>query len=299
MGSELMDSFPDLYTTYLLRSNTVAGVPVTQYCFEGPIESLSQTHVAQPALFAHSLALTDYACSVGLRPDIVAGHSLGEYTAAVTSGALSFEDGLHLVSQRGKLMYRVQDEQPGAMAAIVGLAADALHELCADISRRHLVVVTNVNTHTQLVVSGTEYGVLALMGAVSRYTQVRAVRLATKGAFHSPLMKPVQATLSTIMQHVHWRDAHIPLVANVSGKKLVKKQHIRQELLDQITSPVQWVSCIETLLAEGCDTFIELGPSQVLTRLVRSIAPGTKTFAADTPEKIASIARTLYIPMCA
>jgi [acyl-carrier-protein] S-malonyltransferase len=299
MGSALLKMTPDLFVHYLGRSEEVAGVPVTQYCLEGPAELLSQTHVAQPALFAHSLALTEYARQFGLLPDMVAGHSLGEYTAAVAAGALSFEDGLSLVSQRGKLMYQIQDEQPGAMAAIVGVAAETLHALCADISKQHLVAVTNWNTYTQFVVSGKELGVLALMAAVSSYKDVRAMRLAVRGAFHSVLMTPVRTALAKIMHTMVWHDTHVPLVANVSGEILTAQQQIVQELTDQITSPVQWVSCVETLLQSGCDTFVEIGASQVLTRLVRSISPTSKTFSVDTPEKIIALVETLKKPVYA
>ena len=296
MGSELQKGAPELFENYLERSNAATGAPVTQYCLEGPQASLSQTHVAQPALFAHSLALTDYARQLGLQPAMVAGHSLGEYTAAVAVGALSFEDGLHLVSQRGKLMHQVQDEHPGAMAAVVGLAVEALHDLCDTISKQHLVTVTNWNTHTQFVVSGAEAGVLALMDAATAHKNVRAVRLATRGAFHSPLMQPVQSALAAVMQHLSWHNAHTPLVANVSGEAITQSHHIRHELITQITHPVQWVRCVETLIESGCDTFIELGASQVLTRLVRSIAPDSKTYAADTLERVAAVAATLNSP---
>jgi [acyl-carrier-protein] S-malonyltransferase len=297
MGSDLVTAAPELFAHYLARSNAVTGLPVTQFCLEGPLEALSQTHVAQPALFAHSLALTDYARQLGLRPHMVAGHSLGEYTAAVAAGALSFEDGLHLVSQRGKLMYQIQEKQPGAMAAIVGVAAGDLHDLCTAISRKHFVAVTNWNTRTQLVVSGTETGVEALMEAVASYDNVRAVRLAVKGAFHSLLMAPVRSALKSVMQNLTWHDLQVPLVANVSGTALTSSQHIRHELEEQITNPVQWVSCVETLIEAGCDTFVELGASQVLTRLVRSIAPGSKAFAADTLERVAAVVATLNSAM--
>src|SRR5947209_556145 len=299
MGSELLKTAPQLFESYLARSNIVTGIPVTQYCLEGPLDSLSQTHVAQPALFAYSMALTDYAHQFGLYPDMVAGHSLGEYTAAVAAGVLSFEEGLHLVSQRGKLMYQIQDEQPGAMAAIVGLTAEVLHDLCNDISQDHLVAVTNSNTPTQFVVSGVEAGVLALMDALRSFKNVRAMRLAVRGAFHSLLMAPVQSALQVVMQNLTWHDACVPLVANVSGEPLTRSQHIRQELIAQITSPVQWVPCVQTLLASGCDTFVELGSSQVLTRLVRTIAPHSRTFAVDTPEKVVALAETLQERLCA
>jgi [acyl-carrier-protein] S-malonyltransferase len=299
MGSELLETAPELFANYLARSNAVANVSVTQYCLEGPFEKLSQTHVAQPALFAYSLALTEYAHQLGLYPDMVAGHSLGEYTAAVAAGALSFEDGLFLVSQRGKLMYKIQDEQPGAMAAIVGLTAEDLQRLCAVISQKQHVAVTNWNTRTQFVVSGTEAGVLALIEATSAYKNVRAMRLAVKGAFHSILMTPVQSALTSIMEDLTWHDARIPLVANVSGVTITRSYQIRQELTAQITSPVQWVHCIETLIEAGCDTFVEIGASQVLTRLVRSIAPGCKTYAADSLNKVAALATSLNGSLCA
>ncbi len=293
MGREMAEAAPDLFARYMRRSNTVVGMPVTQYCLEGPFEALSQTHIAQPALFAHSLALTEYARQLGLHPDMVAGHSLGEYTAAVAAGVLSFNEGLYLVSQRGKLMLHIQDEHPGAMAAVVGLAADALHDLCVDISHKHLVEVTNWNTHSQFVVSGLEAGVKALIEAAAGYKSVRAVRLATRGAFHSSLMAPVQAALHEIMQHLTWHDAEVPLVANVTGALLTHGQHIRQELISQTTSPVQWVRCVETLMDAGCETFVEIGASPVLTRLVRSIAPESQVFTADTMERVATITAIL------
>lgn len=297
MGSELLRAAPDLFENYLGRSNAVTGIPVTRYCLEGPLEMLSQTHVAQPALFAHSLALTVHMHQLGLHPDMVVGHSLGEYTAAVAAGVLSFEDGLFLVSQRGKLMYQIQNEQPGAMAAIVGLAPEILYDLCASISEKHLVAVTNWNAPAQFVVSGTEDAVQMLLETVRNFKHVRAMRLPVKGAFHSSLMAPVQSALTAVMQNLTWCDAQVPLVANVSGAILTSSQHIRQELIAQITSPVQWVRCVETLLQAGCDTFIELGASQVLTRLVRSIAPDSKAFAVDSPEKMAALAATLDRPV--
>ena len=299
MGRDVLEIAPELFESYMVGSNVVAGIPITRYCLEGPLEALSQTHVAQPALFAHALALTEYARRCGLHPDMVVGHSLGEYTAAVATGVLSFEDGLYLVSQRGKLMYRIQDEQPGAMAAIIGLGAQDLGDLCTDISRKHLVEVTNWNTHTQFVVSGEVAGVQALLEAVSAYKNVRAARLAVRGAFHSSLMAPVQAELTKVMHNLTWHDAQVPLVANVSGSVLISGHSIRQELLAQITSPVQWVRCVETLIEAGCDTFVELGASQVLTRLVRSIAPSSETFAVDTLDKIVALAETLNRPVYA
>lgn len=297
MGRDLMETAPELFTRYLLSSDGIADLPVTRYCLEGPLELLSQTQIAQPALFAHSLALTEYAYRLGLRPDIVAGHSLGEYTAATVAGVLSYEEGLYLVSQRGKLMHQIQQERPGAMAAVVGLTADELQTLCTDISREHYVAITNRNTHTQFVVSGVETGVRALMTTASTLQNVRAIRLPVGGAFHSALMAPVQSRLTALMQRLFWREPQVPLVANVSGAILTDSHEIRQELTAQITSPVQWVNCVETLLAAGCDTFVEVGASQVLTRLVRSLAPGCRIFAAETIEKLHAVAATINDPV--
>ncbi|MEO6890212.1 MAG: ACP S-malonyltransferase, partial [Ktedonobacteraceae bacterium] len=165
MVKELLRDGPELFERYITRSQQAAGVPIIQYCLEGPLESLSQTHVVQPALFAYSLALTEYAHQHGLFPDIVAGHSLGEYTAAVTAGTISFEDGLSLVSLRGRLMAQIQKTQPGAMAAIMGLPKEALDRLCSTISKSDLVLVTNWNAPGQLVVSGVVAGVEQLIAA--------------------------------------------------------------------------------------------------------------------------------------
>lgn len=293
MGNELLKSTPELFERYLAYSDAVAGMPITQYCQEGPASVLSQTHIAQPALFAHSLALTDYAHQLGLDPDLVVGHSLGEYTAVVAAGVLSFEEGLHLVCQRGKLMYQIQDKQPGAMAAVMGLPAEILLNLCTEVSKKHFVTVANWNTHTQLVVSGVEAGVLEVMDAVRTYDIARTMRLPVKGAFHSSLMTPVEAILKEVMHELTWNNAHVPLIANVTGKILTRDYEIRQELIAQIVNPVRWITCIETLLDAGCDTFIELGSAQVLTKLMSWIAPDKKAFAVDTPEKVAALVETL------
>jgi len=291
MGNEVAEAAPELFELYLLPCNDCANLPITDYCLHGPMSILSQTNVAQPAIFAHSLALTDYAYRLGLYPDYVAGHSLGEYTATVAAGVLTFEEGLHLVCQRGKLMHSAQQERPGAMAAVLGLAEETLRDICVTISETDLVMVTNLNTPAQFVVSGDEVGIKRLMDIVRPRLNARVVRLPVGGAFHSPLMEPVQAALQEITQSLHWHDAVVPLATNVSGALITEGQHIHEELITQITSPVQWVSCIEALLQAGCDTFIEIG-AQVLTKLVREIAPDVKAFGASTPEKIAHLAET-------
>lgn len=296
MGKELAQSDPGLFKRYLIQSDRVAGERVSRFCLLGPQDTLSQTQVAQPALFAYSLALTEYAHRLGLSADMVAGHSLGEYTAAVAAGALSFHEGLSLVCTRGRLMKQAQDEQPGAMAAVIGLSKEALEPICHEISRRDLVLVTNWNAPEQLVVSGTERGVQRLIEVIHALRKGNAMRLPVKGAFHSPLMGAVQDAMSELTHDLPWEDAAIPLVANVSGKVLTRGTEVRQELIEQITSPVQWVLCVKRLIADGCDTLIELGSGQVLTKLVRLIAPQVTAVAIDTPEKLETFAETLHRP---
>ncbi len=292
MGKELARTNPALFKRYVMRGDQIAGEPVSRFCLMGPLDVLSQTQIAQPALFTYSLALTEYASQLGIVPDMVAGHSLGEYTAAVAAGAISFQEGLSLVCTRGRLMKELQDEQPGAMAAVVGLPKEALEPLCREISRRDLVLVTNWNAPEQLVVSGTESGVQRLMDVLSMRKEATVLRLAVKGAFHSPLMTKVQESLHELTVDLPWRDPRAPLIANVSGNVLTRGVEVRQELIAQITSPVQWVLCVQELVANGCDTLIEIGSGQVLTKLVRLIAPQVTAIAADIPEKLEVFAKT-------
>lgn len=294
MGKELLQSDSALFKRYLLQSDGVAGERVSRFCLLGPMDMLSQTHIAQPALFAYSLALTEYASRLGLVPDMVAGHSLGEYTAAVAAGVISFQDGLSLVCTRGRLMKQAQDEQPGAMAAVLGVTKEALDPLCEEISQSDLVLVTNWNAPGQLVVSGTENGVQRLIDRIRARGKGTAMRLPVKGAFHSPLMKGAQDTMRELTHSLRWREATTPLVANVSGAVLTQGEEIRQELIEQITSPVQWVACVQRLVAEGCDTLLELGSGQVLSKLVRAIAPRVTAVAIETPAQLETFAKTQY-----
>jgi [acyl-carrier-protein] S-malonyltransferase len=290
MGADLQNSHPDLFERYLAKADTVSGLPITRCCLEGPAEALTDTQVAQPALFALSLALTDHARQVGLRPSFVAGHSLGEYTAAAASGTLSADDGLRLVSRRGRLMAEIQGERPGAMAAVIGLPAEQLRELCQNASSAGLVSLANLNSPSQIVVSGEGPGVDRLMELATDAGAQRVVRLQVGAGFHSALMEPVQTRMAEAMAGVAFRTADIPLVSNASARILTDGEEIRQALLAQIASPVRWVECVQALVGAGCDTFLELGPGRVLAGLVRQIAPDVETVSADTPEKIAAFA---------
>jgi [acyl-carrier-protein] S-malonyltransferase len=286
MGSELRESAPELFERYLTQTEAISALPIRQYCLEGPIEQLTRTEVAQPALLAISLALTDHARERGLRPDFVAGHSLGEYTAAVASGALSVRDGMVLVSRRGQLMADIQAARPGTMAAIVGLPAAQVATLCASASELGPVSLSYVYTPAQFVFSGPETAVEKLLAVARQAGAEAAVRLNVGAAFHSPLMQPVQERLAETMATVTWNDAEVPLACNASGQLLTRGEDIHRALLEQITHPVQWVHCIQTLLRLGCEIFLELGPGRVLTGLVRQIEERAEAFAADSPRRI-------------
>jgi [acyl-carrier-protein] S-malonyltransferase len=290
MGSDLRATRPELFDKYMGRADAAAGLPISQYCLEGPEEALTQTQVAQPALFALSLALAEVAVELGLKPDFVAGHSLGEYTAAVASGALEVEAGMPLVAQRGKLMAEVQAERPGSMAAIIGLPAEQLADLCQTASDHGVVRLANLNTPTQVVVSGETAGVEALMELAKDAGAERVVKLQVGAAFHSPLMESVQSRLREVMNGLQWTDPSTPLVSNASGEVVSTAAGVNQALVAQIASPVQWVACVRKLREAGVTSFLEIGSGRVLTGLVRQIDPEAETTAADTPAKLAKFA---------
>jgi [acyl-carrier-protein] S-malonyltransferase len=287
MGSDLLESRPDLYDRYLSRADEAAGAPIRQNSLEGPIEALTETNVAQPALFSLSLALLEEARGMGIEPDFVAGHSLGEYTAAVASGALSFEDGIRLVSLRGKLMAASQDERPGTMAAVIGLPIEQVSELCERASEAGTVAPANLNTPSQIVVSGEVAGVERLMELAQEAGAEKVVRLQVGAAFHSELMKPTQAKMAEAMEGVAWSDPQVPMASNASGELVTTGDAVREALIAQIASPVRWVECVEALAGAGAASFLELGSGRVLIGLVRQIlGMETDVFTADSPAKL-------------
>ncbi len=285
MGSELREADSDRYERYLNAAEEASGLPIRRLSLEGPIEDLTRTDVAQPALFALSLAITEAARGIGLQAEFVAGHSLGEYTAAVASGALSTEDGMRLVSLRGRLMAETQSERPGAMAAVIGLPSEQLAELCerASEAASASVALANLNSPTQIVVSGEEPAVEGLMQLAQEAGAAKVVRLQVGAAFHSELMKPVQTRMAEAMSDVAWSDPDVPLVSNASGAIVGTAEGVQQALVAQIASPVRWVDCVLTLVDRGCTTFLELGPGRVLSGLVRQIAAGVESTPVDSP----------------
>jgi [acyl-carrier-protein] S-malonyltransferase len=286
MGAELLDAEGDLLTDYLRQAEAASGQPIRKIMLEGPMEALTRTEVAQPALFCVSLAVTDAARARNLQPDLVAGHSLGEYTAAAASGAISVEDGIELVSLRGRLMGEIGDERPGAMAAVIGLDADKLRGLCEEASDAGMVTLANINSPTQIVVSGEDDGVVRLMELAEGAGASRVVRLQVAAAFHSELMKPVQDQMAEAVRDVAWSDPRVPVASNSRGAIVDDAESLRDALVEQIASPVRWVECVQALLGAGATVFLESGPGRVLGGLVRQIHPDADVFSADSPARL-------------
>jgi len=286
MGAELLDSEGELLTDYLRQAEAASGQPIRKVMLEGPMEALTRTEVAQPALFCVALAVTDAARARGLQPDLVAGHSLGEYTAAAASGAISVEDGIELVSLRGRLMGEIGDERPGAMAAVIGLDAGKLGALCEEAASAGMVTLANINSPTQIVVSGEEDGVVKLMELAEEAGASRVVKLQVAAAFHSELMKPVQDQMAEAVRDIAWSNPRVPVASNSRGAIVDDAESLQAALVEQIASPVRWVECVQALIGSGATTFLESGPGRVLGGLVRQIHPDADVFSADSPARL-------------
>jgi len=253
------------------RADAVLGFKLSSICFEGPDEELRQTKNTQPAIFLHSAVLS--MLHRGEPPAMAAGHSLGEYSALVYAGALTFEDGLKLVRLRGELMQRAGIEQPGTMAAIVGLEPALVDEICRDASETGIVQAANFNSPGQIVISGSVAGVKRAM-AFSKERGARMVKeLPVSGAFHSPLMESARMGLKEALEATTVWEASIPVYANVTAKPVQKPEEIRQLLYQQLTSPVRWEEIIANMVADGSRSFVEVGPGKVLQGLVKRISP--------------------------
>jgi len=287
MGAELRRERPELFARYFGLAEEAAGLPVGRLALEGPLEELTRTDVAQPALFAHSLALNELAGELGIIPALVAGHSLGEYTAAVAAGALAVEDGMRLVARRGRLMADIQASRPGTMAAILGLEREAVERLCAAAGERGQVGLANLNSPRQIVISGEERAVERAVELAERAGARRALRLQVGAAFHSPMMEPVAEELAATMDGMAFADPRVAMLSNASGGLVGSAAEVRRALVEQIARPVLWERCVRTAVDHGCRSFLELGPGRVLSGLVRQIDRGLEVAAADSAAGLA------------
>jgi [acyl-carrier-protein] S-malonyltransferase len=265
------------------RANEVLGFRITEIMFEGSDEALRATDVTQPSIFLHSVILA--ATLPDFRPDMVAGHSLGEFSALAAAGAMTFEDALRLVAARARAMQRCCEAVPGAMAAVIGLPNETVEEVCARVDG--LVIPANYNSPGQVVISGTQEAVAAACAALKEAGAKRALPLPVSGAFHSPLMEPARVELAAAIEATPFQAPRCPVYQNVSAQAETEPEAIKANLLRQLTSPVRWTQSVGAMLADGATEFIETGPGSVLQGLVKRIAPadaGVVIRSAETPE---------------
>ncbi len=273
MGKDLYDNNPEAKELFE-KANDILGFRITDLMFEGTEDDLKQTKVTQPAIFLHSVLL---AKSLGneFKPDMVAGHSLGEFSALVAAGALSFEEGLKLVSKRAHAMQKACELRPSTMAAVLALPDEKVEALCAEVD--DVVTPANYNCPGQVVISGTMEGIDAACEKMLAAGAKRAIKLKVGGAFHSPLMQPAQEELAEAIAEAKFTTPVCPVYQNVDGKPHTDPEEIKANLIKQLTAPVRWTYDVEAMIADGADEFIELGPGAVLQGLVKKIDRGVTT----------------------
>lgn len=273
-GSQFVGMGKDLYEQYDIakalfdKANDILGYRITDIMFDGTDEDLKQTKVTQPAVFLHSV-ISALCLGEDFQPNMVAGHSLGEFSALVAAGAMSFEDGLRLVYARAMAMQACCEKVPGAMAAIINLPDDIIEHICSDIDG--VVVPVNYNSPGQVVISGEESAVKEACKKLKEAGAKRALRLPVGGAYHSPLMEPARLELAVAIENTEFNIPRCPIYQNVDGKPYTDPTQIKANLLEQLTSAVRWTQTVQNMKADGMEEFVECGPGTVLTGLIERI----------------------------
>jgi [acyl-carrier-protein] S-malonyltransferase len=268
MGKNLYDTNPKAKELFD-RANEILGFDISDIMFNGSVDDLKQTKVTQPAVFLHSVIA--FLCLEGTKPDMVAGHSLGEFSALVANGTLSFEDALRLVSMRANAMQKACEENPSTMAAVLGLDDAKVEEVCASITDE-VVVAANYNCPGQLVISGSHKGIEIACEKMKEAGAKRALVLPVGGAFHSPLMASAKAELSKAIESTNFNEPQCAVYQNVNAQAVTDAATIKQNLIDQLTGAVRWTQCVNNMVADGATRFTEVGPGNVLQGLVKKIA---------------------------
>ncbi len=276
MGQDLYDSFPEAKELFE-KANEILGFSITEIMFGGTADDLKQTKVTQPAIFLHSVILARM-LGEDFKPQMVAGHSLGEFSALVAAGALGFEDGLRLVSRRALAMQKACELKPSTMAAVLGLADEVVEQICEETDG--IVVPANYNCPGQLVISGEVEAVNLACEALKEAGARRALVLPVGGAFHSPLMEPAREELAEAIEQTGFTDPSCPVYQNVTTIAESDSDSIKQNLIAQLTAPVKWTQSVQNMVADGAKSFVEVGPGKVLQGLVRKIAPDSETSSA-------------------
>lgn len=269
MGKDLYDNYP-VAKELFEKANEILGFRITDMMFEGSDEDLRQTKVTQPAVFLHSVILAK-TMGEDFCPDMVAGHSLGEFSALVTAGAMSFEDGLRLVSARAIAMQKACEQQPSTMAAVLGLPDETVEKICAEV-KEGIVVGANYNNPGQLVISGTNEGIEAACVKLKEAGAKRAMKLNVGGAFHSPLMEPARAELAEAIATTPISKPICPVYQNVDALPHTDPEEIKENLIKQLTSAVRWTHTVNNMVSDGATEFTEVGPGTALQGMIRKIS---------------------------
>lgn len=277
MGKDLYDKFP-MAKELFEKANNILGFRITDLMFSGTDEDLKQTKVTQPAIFLHSVILAKV-LGDSFKPEMVAGHSLGEFSALVAAGALTFEDGLLLVSKRALAMQKACESEPSTMAAVLGLDDKIVEDICASIPE--VVVAANYNCPGQLVISGSIAGVDAACEKLKEAGAKRALRLPVGGAFHSPLMEPARVELEKAISETKVSKPVCPIYQNVDAKATSAPETIKNNLIAQLTAPVRWTQTVKNMVQDGATAFVEVGPGKVLQGLVKKIEPSAAAESAQ------------------
>lgn len=268
MGKDLYENSPAAKELFE-KANEILGFRITDIMFAGTDEELKQTFVTQPAVFLHSVIMAKV-LGEEFKPDMVAGHSLGEFSALVAAGALTFEDGLRLVAKRAAAMQKACEARPSTMAAVLGLEDKVVEDICAEIDG--VVVAANYNCPGQLVISGSIEAVDVACERLKAAGARRALRLPVGGAFHSPLMEPAKVELQAAIETAEFKAPICPVYQNVDAKPYTDPEQIKANLIAQLTAPVRWTYIVENMLADGADSFVELGPGAVLQGLIKKVS---------------------------
>ena len=276
MGLDLYENSP-LAQSLFEKANEILGFHITDIMFEGTAEALKETKVTQPAIFLHSVILAK-TLGESFKPDMVAGHSLGEFSALVASGALTFEDGLKLVSQRAIAMQKACELQPSTMAAVLGLEDAVVEKVCEEIDG--VVVAANYNCPGQLVISGEVEAINKACEALKEAGARRALVLPVGGAFHSPMMEPAREELAAAIENTTFSKPNCPIYQNVTATAITDESEIKANLISQLTAPVRWTQSVQQMINDGATLFTEVGPGKVLQGLVKKINRASETASA-------------------
>jgi len=287
MGKDLYNRFPRAKEVFD-QANELLGFDLKTVCFEGPEDELKQTRVTQPAIFVHSIIVTELLAEQEISPAMAAGHSLGEYSALVAAGAICFEDGIRIVKKRGELMQHAGEKQPGTMAAIIGLSDQEVIDICNEARSVGIVEAANFNSPLQVAISGSSEGVARAAELAQLRGAKKVMPLVVSGAFHSPLMESAQQELRAALTKIDIQTAKFPVYANVTARPVKNPDEIREMLSKQLTHPVRWVETIENMISDGGADFYEVGPGKVLAGLVKRINRSYPVKAKGGTEEIVS-----------